>query len=76
MSNFKYFIIYKPFGILSQFSGEKDPEGNWGFSKQHICGVDMDSEGLLLLTDDKVLNHHLLEPKFRHIRTYLAREFR
>jgi 23S rRNA pseudouridine2457 synthase len=34
--------------------------------------LDKDSEGLLLLTDDKVLNHHLLNPRFGHQRTYYA----
>jgi 23S rRNA pseudouridine2457 synthase len=32
--------------------------------------LDADSEGLLLLTNDKQLNHRLLNPKFRHNRTY------
>ena len=32
--------------------------------------LDKDSEGLLLITDDKVLNHHLLNPRFGHQRTY------
>ena len=32
--------------------------------------LDADSEGLLLLTNDKQLNHRLLNPKFRHSRTY------
>lgn len=34
--------------------------------------LDKDSEGLLLITDDKVLNHHLLNPRFGHQRTYWA----
>jgi 23S rRNA pseudouridine2457 synthase len=34
--------------------------------------LDKDSEGLLLLTDDKWLNHHLLNPRFGHQRTYYA----
>ena len=32
--------------------------------------LDKDSEGLLLLTDDKGLNHQLLNPRFGHQRTY------
>ena len=32
--------------------------------------LDADSEGLLLLTNDKQLNHRLLNPKFHHHRTY------
>src|SRR5690606_18576968 len=34
--------------------------------------LDKDSEGLLLVTDDKPLNHYLLNPRFEHQRTYLA----
>ena len=34
--------------------------------------LDSDSEGLLLLTNDKSINHKLLDPKFKHRRTYLA----
>ena len=75
MSTNRYFVIYKPFGILSQFSGDKDTLKDIGDFPKEVYPVgrlDKDSEGLLLLTDDKVLNHHLLDPKFRHIRTYLA----
>lgn len=34
--------------------------------------LDMDSEGLLLLTNDRKLNHYLLNPKNRHEREYLV----
>ena len=34
--------------------------------------LDLDSEGLLLLTDDKEVNHRLTEPRFEHQRTYLV----
>lgn len=32
--------------------------------------LDYDSEGLLLLTNDKPLTHHLLDPRFAHPRSY------
>ncbi len=32
----------------------------------------MDSEGLILLTNDPELNHRLTEPRFEHARTYLV----
>lgn len=32
----------------------------------------MDSEGLMLLTNDSEVNHRLTEPKFEHARTYLV----
>ena len=34
--------------------------------------LDSDSEGLLLLTNDKSINHQLLLPEFKHVRTYWA----
>ncbi|MBW3467476.1 pseudouridine synthase [Arthrospiribacter ruber] len=71
----RYFVIYKPFGILSQFSGEKDTLKELSDFPKEVYPVgrlDKDSEGLLLLTDDKALNHYLLNPHFAHSRTYLA----
>ena len=71
----RYFIIYKPFGVLSQFSGEGQTLASlFDFPKEvyPVGRLDKDSEGLLLITDDKWLNHHLLNPRFGHQRTYLA----
>jgi 23S rRNA pseudouridine2457 synthase len=34
--------------------------------------LDLDSEGLLLLTNDNALKHRLTDPKFEHPRTYLV----
>jgi 23S rRNA pseudouridine2457 synthase len=71
----RYFIIYKPFGVLSQFSGEANTLASlFDFPKEvyPVGRLDKDSEGLLLITDDKWLNHHLLNPRFGHQRTYLA----
>ena len=77
-STYRYFLIYKPFGMLSQFS----PEGTrstladlpFDFPKDvyPVGRLDADSEGLLLLTNDNLLNHHLLNPRFRHQRTYFV----
>ena len=71
----KYFIIYKPFKVLSQFS---DEGGNPGLGSIYqlpkdvypVGRLDLDSEGLLILTNDKQLNHLLLNPKHAHKRTY------
>ncbi|UCS94885.1 pseudouridine synthase [Echinicola marina] len=71
----RYFVIYKPFGILSQFSGEQDTlKAVADFPKEvyPVGRLDKDSEGLLLITDDKALNHYLLNPQFGHKRCYLA----
>ena len=71
----RYFIIYKPFGVVSQFSGEGPTLASLGNFPKEVYPVgrlDKDSEGLLLITDDKWLNHHLLNPRFGHQRTYFA----
>ena len=71
-----YFLIYKPYNMLSQFSREGDKptlaDLDFSFAKDvyPVGRLDADSEGLLLLTNDKKLNHRLLDPKFRHLRTY------
>lgn len=71
----QYFVIYKPYGILSQFSGEENTlKSVADFPKEvyPVGRLDKDSEGLLLITDDKLLNHYLLNPLFGHERTYLV----
>jgi 23S rRNA pseudouridine2457 synthase len=71
----RYFIIYKPFGVLTQFTGEEPTLASLGVFPPEVYPVgrlDKDSEGLLLITDDKMLNHHLLNPRFGHQRTYWA----
>ena len=74
----RYFIIYKPFGYLSQFTKEV-PEhqtledlSDFPGDVYPVGRLDKDSEGLLLITNDKKLNHRLLNPKFQHRRTYWA----
>lgn len=71
----QYFIIYKPYGTLSQFT----PEGNKpGLGSLHkfpkdcypVGRLDADSEGLLILTNDVSLNKKLLDPELGHKRTY------
>ena len=72
----QYFIFHKPYQVLSQFSAEGDKKtlSDYfpGISKNiyPVGRLDHDSEGLLLLTDDKSLTHRLLDPKFAHPRTY------
>lgn len=71
-----YFLLYKPYLMLTQFSREGDKltlaDLDFRFPKDvyAVGRLDADSEGLLLLTNDKQLNHRLLNPKFRHNRTY------
>ena len=61
--------------MLSQFS---DEDGNPGLGTVFklpkgvypVGRLDLDSEGLLILTNDKALNYKLLDPKYGHERTY------
>jgi len=69
-----YIVFNKPYGVLSQFSG-KDRTLSSYISVPGVYPVgrlDRDSEGLLLLTDDGVLQHRLSDPRFAHPRTYWA----
>jgi 23S rRNA pseudouridine2457 synthase len=70
-------VLNKPYGMLSQFT--QDGEGQITLA---ACGfppgvypigrLDLDSEGLLLLSDEAGLNTRLLDPKNAHPRTYHA----
>jgi 23S rRNA pseudouridine2457 synthase len=71
-------LFHKPYGVLSQFSPE--PGSRWRPLADHIdCpGVyaagrlDADSEGLLLLTDNGLLQQRLTDPRHGHWRRYLV----
>lgn len=70
-----YFKLYKPYQVLSQFSAEEGKQTLADFfdppkDVYPIGRLDYDSEGLLLLSNDKQLNHRLLHPKFFHQRSY------
>jgi 23S rRNA pseudouridine2457 synthase len=71
-----YYWFYKPFNVLCQFS----PEGDKTTLATYFNGIpqdvypvgrlDYDSEGLILLTNDKRITTQLLHPKYQHQRTY------
>ncbi len=65
----------KPYGVLSQFTQEAPHHrtlAEFGFPPDvyPIGRLDSDSEGLLLLSDEKALVDRLLNPANRHPRTY------
>jgi 23S rRNA pseudouridine2457 synthase len=65
----------KPFGVLSQFTSDGSANrrlAEFGFPKNiyPIGRLDADSEGLLLLSDEPVLNQKLLHPQQAHEREY------
>lgn len=71
----RYFIVYKPFQVLTQFSpgqGKKTLTDFFSVSRDiyPVGRLDYDSEGLLLLTNDKSLNHRLLNPLSHHEKEY------
>jgi 23S rRNA pseudouridine2457 synthase len=72
---FYYFALYKPYEVLCQFSREGDKKTLKDIldvtqDVYPVGRLDYDSEGLLLLTNDKSLNAALLQPQRKHERTY------
>jgi 23S rRNA pseudouridine2457 synthase len=69
--------FHKPYGVLCQFTPDQPGQrtlAEFGFPTgvYPVGRLDLDSEGLLLLTDEPGFNHRLLDPKTAHPRTYLA----
>ncbi len=83
---YKYILLNKPFGVLPQFTDKQgrptlkdlvpfSARGGSAFGGKNLYPVgrlDLDSEGLMLLTDDGELNHYLSSPKNRRPKTYWA----
>ncbi len=75
--NFRYFLLNKPYGFLCQFTGEKTDLllcDLFEFPKDvySIGRLDKDSEGLLLLSDDKEFKTRLIDPKNKHSKSYFV----
>jgi 23S rRNA pseudouridine2457 synthase len=76
----RYLIFNKPYGVLTQFTDNDNssPHNSRPTLKDYIPvasvysvgRLDLDSEGLLLLTDRGQLQHKLSDPRFQHSRTY------
>src|SRR5208337_2940469 len=67
--------FHKPFAVLSQFTRDGSPNrtlAEFGFPPgvYPIGRLDADSEGLLLLSDETVLNALVLRPSRAHPRVY------
>ena len=73
---YRYVIAYKPYGVLS---APRDRLGRPTLSSLGIpptlnpAGrLDLDSEGLVLVTDDGWLIHRLTHPRYHHPKVYLV----
>ena len=72
-------LLNKPYGVLPQFTDEKSPSPRPTLSAYvtvpHVYPagrLDMDSEGLMLLTDDGRLQARISNPKYKIPKTYLV----
>jgi len=72
----RYLLLNKPYGVLCAFT---DPEGRPTLAdyvtvpEVYAAGrLDLDSEGLVLLTNDGWLIHRLSHPRYEHPKTYLV----
>jgi 23S rRNA pseudouridine2457 synthase len=75
-SQYRHLMLHKPYGVLSKFT---DSEGRPTLAdyvvepRVYPAGrLDMDSEGLLLLTSDGTLAHRLTSPFHKVPKTYLV----
>jgi 23S rRNA pseudouridine2605 synthase len=73
-----YVALNKPAGVLTTMSDSRgratmaDLLGDRAERLFHVCRLDYDTEGLMLLTNDGELAHRLTHPRYGVPKTYLA----
>ncbi|MFP6792276.1 MAG: pseudouridine synthase [Pseudomonadales bacterium] len=74
MSGNNLILLNKPFGVMSQFSGDSPNLSDYVTEKGFYPAgrLDKDSEGLLLLTNDGKLQNRISDPQFKMEKTYWA----
>lgn len=76
MSEYHYVVFYKPDGVLTAFSdleGRETLKAYVPVPDIYPAGrLDLDSEGLLLITDDGALAHRVTDPYYDHPKSYLV----
>ena len=70
-----YYLLYKPYGYLCQFTGEADDKllkDLFNFPKDvySVGRLDKDSEGLLILTNDNAFKTRTISPNSKIEKTY------
>ena len=72
-----YYLLYKPVGVISTISDEQGRRTVTDLVPHSppvypVGRLDADSEGLIILTNDGDLTHHLTHPRFGVTKTYMA----
>lgn len=75
---FSYYLFHKPAGCVTARQDKRDQTvmdyfpANAGKNLSPVGRLDKDTEGLLLVTNDGELNHHLMSPAHHVEKTYYA----